>query len=74
MKEFGFKNDFLKAASKYDTPIKVIEVTEERKLKATVWLRTALVSWEKQLIRDISYMLKDRYSTLFWTQIFRPLI
>jgi len=53
MKDFCIKSweQFLKVADTIDTPFKFYE-KDGNELRAEIWLRTALVSWEGEATRD----------------------
>jgi hypothetical protein len=52
-------NDFLKVVDNIDTPFKFYEEKDEKMVKASVWLRTALISWEGESGTDRIDELKE---------------
>ncbi|MCS7106234.1 MAG: hypothetical protein NZ942_02880 [Candidatus Aenigmarchaeota archaeon] len=60
MKDWRVKDleDFLELANLIETPCKFFEV-EENQVKATIWLRTALISWKGEKSEEKIKKLKE---------------
>jgi len=75
MKDFCIKSfeQFLRLADSIDTPFKFYEKSD--KIRAEIWLRTALISWEGELTREKEdTLISHGFSEAELRETKRPLI